>query len=82
MARPKVRLLAQIEESDSGWTVHPILLGDEAALAKRFLDDNGFELALEVPMESVPEYFQGAIKTLEFEPRFFLVVWQEEDREP
>jgi len=58
-----------------------MLLGEEAALAKLLLEDNGFELAREVPMESVPEYFQGAIKTLESEPRFFLVVWHEDGRE-
>lgn len=81
MART-VRLLAPIERSDSGWIVHAMLLGEEAALAKLLLEHNGFELALEVPMDSVPEYFQGAIKTLESEPRFFLVVWQEESREP
>jgi hypothetical protein len=81
MART-VRLLAPIERNDSGWIVHPMLLGREAALTKRFLDDNGFELALEVPMDSIPEYFQEAIKTVESEPRFLLVVCQEQGREP
>jgi hypothetical protein len=68
-------VVAPIKERDSRWTAFPILLGEEAKSTKRFLDDNGFEPALEVPMKGLPRHFQGAIKTREPEPRYFLVLW-------
>lgn len=78
--RPKLRVVAPIELRESEWIVHPFLLGEEAASVKRSLDGSGFDMAPEVPMERVPEYFQSAIKSRDHDSKYFLVVWQVEDQ--
>lgn len=83
VAEPRLpfRVVAPVEKREDGWCVYPFLLGAEATAAKRMLAESGFVDAPEVPMESVPDYFESAIKTHEEDSRYFLVVWQRDRRD-